>query len=111
MIVRVMDLADDPAVWAEYDAAHAPGNTPQPVLDAQRRHGIADMEIYRAGNRLVMLMYVTDAYDPDALDAEGVSDPAISEWHRRMGVLQRAPFSDGTGWPEAAPVFRQSEHP
>ncbi|WP_242123369.1 L-rhamnose mutarotase [Sphingobium sp. Sx8-8] len=110
-IVRVMDLADDPAVWAEYDAAHRPGGVTQAVLDAQRRHGIIDMEIFRAGNRLVMLMQVDPLFDGDAMDAEKAADPAMAEWERRMGTLQRAPLADGTGWPEAALVFRQSDHP
>jgi L-rhamnose mutarotase len=110
-IVRVMDLADDPEVFAAYHAAHAPGGTPRAVLDAQRRHGIEELEIFRAGNRLVMLMQVAADFDPKALDAESARDPDIAEWHRRMAVLQRAPFADGVGWPEAALVFRQSDHP
>jgi L-rhamnose mutarotase len=110
-IVRVMDLADDPDVLAEYDTAHSKGQTPQAVLDAQRRHGIEELEIFRAGNRLIMLMRVTPDFDPEALDAESGRDPVIAEWHRRMAKLQRAPFPDCVGWPEATLVFRQSEHP
>ena len=68
------------------------------------------MEIYRAGNRLVMIMQVTDAYDPAAIDAESAHSPDIAAWHERMAELQSAPFTDGVAWPEAHLVFRQSEH-
>ena len=109
-IVRIMDLADDPATWVDYDAAHAPGGTPLAVIDAQRRHGIADMEIFRTGNRLVMLMHVTAMFDPDALDAEGALDATITAWNRRMEGVQRHPLPGGPAWPEAVLVFRQSDH-
>lgn len=109
-IIRVMDLADDPAIWAAYDAAHLPGATPRAVIDAQERHGIADMEIFRAGNRLVMLMHVTAAFDADALEVAGLADAAISDWNHRMAAIQRAPLPDGPAWPEAVRVFRQSDH-
>ena len=58
-IVRVQDLADDPVVFVAYDEAHRPGRTPAAVLDAQRRHGILDLEIFRHANRLVMIMTVS----------------------------------------------------
>ena len=109
-IVRIMDLADDPATLAAYDQAHAPGNTPPEVIAAQLRHGIAELQIYRAGCRLVMLMDVTPDFDPEALDAERHGQAAIDQWHVRMGALQRPPFADGEAWPEAVRVFRQSDH-
>jgi len=109
-IVRIMDLNNGPQTLDAYDLAHESPNTPAAVLSAQRRHGIAEMEIYRAGNRLVMIMEVTDAYDPAAIDAESAHSPDIAAWHKRMAELQRAPFTDGVAWPEAHLVFRQSEH-
>jgi L-rhamnose mutarotase len=109
-IVRIMDLNNRPDALQAYELAHTRGNTPAAVLSAQRRHGIAELEIYRAGDRLVMIMEVTDAYDPAALDAESARSPEIAAWNKRMTELQRAPFADGVGWPEARLVFRQSEH-
>src|SRR5689334_20403032 len=109
-IIRVMDLNNRPDILQAYELAHQRGNTPAAVLRAQRRYGIADMEIYRAGDRLIMIMEVTDAYDPAALDAESARSPEINAWHTRMAELQKTPFADGVGWPEAHLVFRQSEH-
>lgn len=109
-IVRLMDLNSRPDLLQAYEFAHARGHTPAAVLRAQRCHGIAELEIYRAGDRLVMLMEVTDDYDPAALEAESGRSPEIAAWHKRMAELQRAPFADGVAWPEAHLLFRQSEH-
>lgn len=110
-IVRVQDLADDANMWAAYDAAHSPGHTPPAVLDAQRRHGILDLEIFRCANRLVMIMTVSPNFDPAGLDAENATVPDLIDWHRRMGALQRRPAMSQQDWPEAILVFRQSDHP
>lgn len=108
--VRMIDLVDDPAAIATYEAAHAVGHIPAAVLASQRRHGIADLAIHRHGTRLVMVMEVSDAFDPQALDREAASDPVLIDWHRRMGALQR-PLPGETGWVEMPCVFRQSDHP
>jgi len=110
-IVRVQDLADDPVVFVAYDESHRPGRTPAAVLDAQRRHGILDLEIFRHANRLVMIMTVSDEFDPEGLDRESTVVPDLVDWHRRMGLLQRRPGEAEQDWPEAQLVFRQSDHP
>ena len=109
-IVRIMDLNNQADLLDAYDEAHRPGNTPQAVIEAQRRHGIAEMEIYRAGDRLIMIMEVTDSYNPAALDTDSARSVEITSWHQHMAQLQKAPLPDGMAWPEARRVFRQSEH-
>lgn len=109
-IVRMMDLTNDPAGIAAYETAHSPGNTPAAVLESQRRHGIAELEIYRLGTRLVMVMEVTDAFDPEGLDRDAAADPVIVAWHRQMGALQR-PVPGAEPWAALPCVFRQSDHP
>jgi L-rhamnose mutarotase len=109
-IVRLMDLNNRPDLLEAYELAHKRGNTPAAVLRAQRDYGITELEIYRAGDRLVMIMEVADDYDPAALDAQSGHSPEIAAWHQRMAELQKAPFADRIAWPEAHLVFRQSEH-
>ena len=109
-IVRVQDLSGDPLDIATYEAAHRPGATPKEVLDAQRRHGIVDLEIFRFATRLVMIMTVSEDFDPDGLDQASATEPALIDWHRRMSALQRRPAGAGSDWPEAEPIFRQSDH-
>lgn len=108
--VRTIDLVDDRAAIAAYEAAHAPGNTPPAVLDSQRRNGIAELEIFRHGTRLVMVMDVTDAFDPAALDRETQGDPVLTEWQRRMGAFQM-PLPGENGWAAMPCIFRQGDHP
>ncbi|GGO98909.1 hypothetical protein [Stakelama pacifica] len=50
--VRRIDLADDAAVIAACEAAHASGHTPPEVLASQRRTGVVEVEIYRHGSGL-----------------------------------------------------------
>jgi len=110
-IVRVQNLANDPDVFSDYEEAHRPGQTPAAVLDAQRRHGILDLEIFRHADRLVMIMTVSEDFDPDGLNRESATVPDLVDWHRRMGMLQRRPGKAEQDWPEAELVFRQSDHP
>lgn len=108
--IRMIDLVDDAAAIAAYEAAHSPGNTPAQVLASQRRHGITELSIYRLGTRLVMLMEVDATFDPEGLDRETAADRVLVEWQRRMGALQR-PLPGHSGWAEMPCIFRQSDHP
>ncbi len=108
--VRMIDLADDAAAIAAYEAAHRPDNTPAEVLASQRRHGIVELAIYRLDTRLVMVMEVDATFDPEGLDRETAADPVLIEWQRRMGALQR-PLPGHSGWAEMPCIFRQSDHP
>ena len=58
----VLDLADDPALIADYEARHAPGAVWPRVIAHIRAQGVEAMEIWRAGDRLVMIAEVADDY-------------------------------------------------
>lgn len=109
-IVRMIDLVDRPELIAEYEAVHANGNVPADVLASERRRGIVELEIYRLGVRLVMIMDVTDDYDADGLEEDASTIPDFIAWRRRMGVLQR-PLAGAEDWAVMPRVFRHSEHP
>ncbi|WP_443025801.1 L-rhamnose mutarotase [Sphingomonas sp. PB1R3] len=105
-----MDLNSDAEAIAAYDDAHRVGRTPAAVVEAQHRHGILDMEIFRVGNRLVMLLTLADDFDGHALHCVEREHPDLIAWQQSMGALQRPPLADGISWPEAHRVFRQSDH-
>lgn len=109
-IVQMIDLADDAAAWEAYDRAHATGHVPPAVLASNRWRGIRHMDIYRVGARLVMIMDVNIDYDPEGLVEDSILQPAIAEWHRRMGSLQR-PLGASSGWTAASLIFSQDEQP
>ena len=58
-----LDLKDDPELIAEYEYWHRAENgwpeIKQSIVDA----GITDMQIYRTGNRLFMIMDTSDNYN------------------------------------------------
>lgn len=106
--ILFLDLQDDPDLIAAYEAHHAPGAVPPEILDSIRRAGIAEMEIYRSGNRLVMVMETTDAFDPAAKAEADRNDTAVIAWEALMSRFQKPlPWAPpGEKWLAAQPIFR-----
>jgi L-rhamnose mutarotase len=111
--VLILDLKDDPELIAHYEAYHRPGGVPEAVLNSIRDAGIAEMEIHRSGNRLVMLMETTAAFDPEAKAAADAADPAVVAWEALMDAYQqRLPWAPAdVKWLEAERIFALSQHP
>lgn len=109
--VLILDLRDDPALIAAYDALHAPGAAPEAIVKSIRASGIEAMDIYRSGNRLVMVMETTEDFDPGAKAAADAADPAVIAWEELMDrYQQRLPWAPpGTKWLEAERIFALSE--
>ena len=83
-----LDLADDPALIAEYEQYHA---RVWPEIEASlRAAGIDRLEIYRTGNRLFMILEVSPAFSFDAKAASDAANPKVQEWERLMWTYQRA---------------------
>jgi L-rhamnose mutarotase len=89
-----LDLKDDPALIAEYERWHQPGNVPQEILDSIRAAGIRDMQIFRAGNRLFMVIEVDEGFSPDAKAAADAANPRVQAWETLMEQFQQPlPFA------------------
>ncbi|MEO0735043.1 MAG: L-rhamnose mutarotase [Bacteroidota bacterium] len=101
------DLKDDPALIAQYEAYHAPGNAWPEITASIRDAGITDMRIYRAGNRLFMVMETDDRFDPKAKAAADAANPKVQEWEALMDSFQqRLPFAPaGVKWVEMKQIF------
>lgn len=110
--VLILDLKDDPDLIAAYEAHHRPGAVPEAVLASIRESGIEEMEIYRSGNRLVMVIESSDDFDPAAKAAADAADPAVIAWEELMDrYQQRLPWAAaGAKWVEAGRIFALSEH-
>jgi L-rhamnose mutarotase len=54
--VLALDLQDDPELIEQYRAWHRPGGPPAAIIESLRATGITEMEIFLAGNRLVMIL-------------------------------------------------------
>jgi L-rhamnose mutarotase len=79
-----LDLIDDAALIAEYEARHAPGAVWPVVLDHLAAQGVEAMEIWRTGDRMVMIAEVAEDY-PRAVQVP----PEIAEWETLMWRFQR----------------------
>jgi L-rhamnose mutarotase len=110
--VLILDLKDDPELIADYERYHAPGGVPSAILESIRASGIEEMEIYRCGNRLVMLMTTSAQFDPEAKAAADAADPDVVAWEALMDRFQqRLPWAPASvKWMEADRIFALSEH-
>ena len=111
--VLLLDLKDDAELIARYEAWHAAGAVPAPVVACIRAADIEAMEIYRSGNRLVMVMETGPDFDPAAKAAADASNPDVIAWEELMSRFQQPlPWADeGEKWLEAKRIFALEEQP
>lgn len=83
-----LDLKNDPALIAEYERHHA--RVWPEIARSIRSAGIADMEIYRTGTRLFMIMEVEDRFSFEAKAAADAADAKVQEWETLMSTFQQA---------------------
>jgi L-rhamnose mutarotase len=82
-----LDLVDDDALIAEYEAYHQ--RVWPEILDSIHQLGIGVMEIWRFSNRLFMIMEVDDTFTFAAKDAADAANPKVQEWETLMLKYQR----------------------
>lgn len=104
-----LDLKDDPVLIAEYERLH---KQIQPEIEQSiRQAGITNMEIYRVGNRLFMLMETDDTFSFTAKAAADASNPAVQAWETIVWNYQQAlPFAKpGEKWVLMDKIFNLNE--
>ncbi|MDB5687331.1 MAG: hypothetical protein JWR77_1920 [Rhizorhabdus sp.] len=111
--ILLIDLADDAAAIARYEAWHAAAAVPPEIGASIRAAGIVAMEIYRSRNRLVMVMETDESFDAARKAAADAADPAVIAWESRMNSVQcPLPWADGKAkWTEARRIFSLEEQP
>lgn len=82
-----LDLKEDPELISQYEAYHR-AVWPE-ILASIREAGIQDMQIYRTGNRLFMIMEVSDSFDSAAKAAADATNPKVVEWEQLMDTFQQ----------------------
>jgi L-rhamnose mutarotase len=105
-LVRAIDLADDEASIAAYRQWHAPGAVWPEITRYIRATGVISMEIWGVGNRLCMILEVTDDFPRPIPEPQRVRD-----WERLMSEWQRPlPYAASDGkWSELERVFSLDE--
>ena len=73
-----LDLKNDPELIAEYEAHHK--KVRPEIKESITSAGITNMEIYRTGNRMFMIMETTDDFDFAAKTAMDEANEKVQEW-------------------------------
>lgn len=103
-----LDLKNDEELIAEYDRWHKAENgwpeIKKSILDAD----IKDMEIYRTGNRLFMIMEVGDEYSPEGKAASDNNNLKVQQWEALMWKFQQPlPWAKaGEKWVMMEQIFK-----
>jgi L-rhamnose mutarotase len=83
-----LDLKNDATLIAEYEAYH---KKIWPEIEASIKHsGIKNMQIYRTGNRLFMIMETNDSFSFEAKSKSDANNPKVQEWETLMWKYQQA---------------------
>ncbi|MEO7309306.1 MAG: L-rhamnose mutarotase [Chitinophagaceae bacterium] len=108
-----LDLVDDASLIAEYEQYHTPGNVWPEITQSIRDGGITNMEIYRTGNRLFMVMETTDDFDPARKSAMDAGNEKVQQWERLMWKYQQPlPWAmAGEKWVEMKAIFTLNNDP
>jgi L-rhamnose mutarotase len=106
-----LDLRDDAAAIAEYERWHQPGAIWPEIIAAIRASGIEEMEIFRTGNRLVMVVQVPEDYDLTMRRDADVTDAKTQAWEQLMDrYQQRLPWAEpGQKWVPMTRIFSLKE--
>jgi len=83
-----LDLKNDPALIAEYEAYH---RKVWPEIEKSiKDSGIDNMEIYRTGNRLFMIMETKDDFSFENKSNADAVNIKVQEWEQLMWKYQQA---------------------
>ncbi len=83
-----VDLKDDAALIAAYDEHHK--KVWPEILQSITGSGISQLEIYRLGNRLVMLLAADDAFSFEEKARQDAANTKVQEWENLMWQYQQA---------------------
>ena len=100
-----LDLNDDPRLIGEYEDHHQ--RVSATILKSIRDSGVERMELFRAGNRLFMIMAVRDDFSFEEKQKMDEGNPAVQEWEKLMWKYQQAlPFAKpGEKWVLMKKIF------
>jgi L-rhamnose mutarotase len=102
-----LDLRDDAALIAEYERWHAAGRIWPEVVESLTAAGVRELEIFRCGNRLMMMVEVPGG----SAERAEVNLPCNEAWEELMWKFQqRLPFAaEGEKWVRMKRMFSLRE--
>ena len=107
-----VDLVNDPDMIARYEAWHAAGGPPAAITAAIRADDVRELEIWRVGNRMFMILEQGPGYDPEAKAAQDAANPDVQAWDALMRTFQKPlPFAPDQTWTGMTRIYALSEQP
>ena len=104
-----LDLKENPDAIREYERWHRVV-WPE-IIESIHESGINSMEIYRAGNRLFMIMETSNDFSFERKAHADSINPRVQEWEKLMWDYQQAlPFAKpGEKWVLMKKIFSLSD--
>ncbi|HMQ49044.1 MAG TPA: L-rhamnose mutarotase [Saprospiraceae bacterium] len=95
-----LDLKADSELIRQYEWYHSAEGIWPEILESLRVSGIQKMEIYRTGNRLTMLIEVSDDFSFEKKSAMDKANERVQAWETLMSQFQqRLPWAQlGEKW-------------
>jgi L-rhamnose mutarotase len=106
-LLYALDLQNDPTLIEEYERWHQAGRIWPEIVQSLRAAGIDEAQIYRTGNRLVLIIDVSPEFDPAAKAAADAADARVQAWENLMWKYQQAlPWAQpGQKWVPMSRIF------
>ncbi len=104
-----LDLKDDPELIIEYEENHK--RVWPEIISSIKEAGIEQMEIYRHGTRLFMIMEVNNDFSFEKKQRADMSNPKVQEWEELMWKYQQpvAGSAKGEKWMLMKKIFELTE--
>lgn len=102
-----LDLKDDESLIEEYERFHQAENIWPEITESIRGSGIRNMEIYRTGNRLFMIIEADDTFSFEQKALLDDQNPKVREWESLMSTFQQSlPWAkEGEKWVLMKKIF------
>ena len=107
-----LDLREDEELIREYEEYHEQGRVWPEVVTSIRESGILDMQIYRSGTQLIMVLNVTESFSFEEKARLDGRNPKVVEWEHLMTKFQRASTdarAEGK-WRKMRTIFDLKQH-
>lgn len=84
-----LDLVDNPESIKEYEHWHKHENRRPEIMKSITEAGINNMEIYRTGNRLFMIMETDETFSFERKAAMDAANDKVQEWEQFVWKFQQ----------------------
>ena len=105
-----LDLKDDPKLIREYEEHHK--KVWPEIIHSIKDSGIENMEIYRQGPRLFMIMEVNEDFSFEKKQTADTNNEKVQEWEELMWKYQQplAGAAKGEKWMLMKKIFELTEY-